>query len=164
MPAYPAWDADAARALIAERAHLDGAMLPVLHALQERFGHVPREAVPLVAEALNVSRADVHGVVTFYHDFKDAPFAGRVVRLCRAEACQASGCEALVDFLHGRGVPLDERPAHARVAVETVYCLGLCASGPAALVDGEPVARLDPARLAALCEGAAVEAVREMVP
>lgn len=112
-----------------------GALLPILNDVQAALGHVPAEAVPLIADALNLSRADVHGVVTFYHDYRSAPADRPVVKLCRAEACQARGVEALV--------PLFER--EERIAVETVYCLGLCASGPSAMVGDRLYARLDEA-------------------
>jgi len=112
-----------------------GALLPILNDVQAALGHVPAEAVPLIAEALNLSRAEVHGVVTFYHDYKSAAAVRPVVRLCRAEACQARGAEALVPILE----------ADERIEVETVYCLGLCASGPSAMVGDRLFARLDAA-------------------
>ncbi len=150
MQRYPAWDRDEARAIVAGLAHLEGATLPMLHALQEAFGHIDPEAVPLIAEALNLSRAEVHGTISFYHDFRSAPPPARVVKLCRAEACQALGCEALVEGLaREHGVAIDG--ATESLVVETVYCLGNCALGPAALVDGELIGRLDAGRLADLC-------------
>ena len=112
-----------------------GALLPILNDVQAALGHVPAEAVPMIAEALNLSRADVHGVVTFYHDFKRVPADRPVIKLCRAEACQARGVEALA--------PVFE--TDQRVEVETVYCLGLCASGPSAMVGDRVFARLDEA-------------------
>ena len=152
MAAYPAWDDEAARGIVGGLAHLDGAMLPILHALQETFGYVDAKAVTLVAEALNLSRAEVHGTISFYHDFRTAPPPARVVKLCRAEACQALGCEALVaELAQAHGIVVDGHRPHESVAVETVYCLGNCALGPAALVEGELVGRLDSGRLAALC-------------
>lgn len=128
--------------LIARHADREGALLPLLHDVQDLFGHVPAAAVPAIAEALNLSRADVHGVVTFYHDFKDRPEDRPVVKLCRAEACQARGVEALAPLFEG----------DRRIAVETVYCLGLCASGPSAMVGDRLVARLDEARARALID------------
>jgi formate dehydrogenase subunit gamma len=101
-----------------------GALLPILNDIQAALGHVPAAAVPIVAEALNLSRAEVHGVVTFYHDLKRVPADRPVVKLCRAEACQARGVEALAPILEG----------DPRIQVEAVYCLGLCAIGPSALV------------------------------
>ena len=122
--------------LIARHIARKGPLLPILHDAQELFGHIPAEAVPVIADGLNLSRADVHGVVTFYHDFKNKPTDQPVVKLCRAEACQARGVDALA--------PLFEKDG--RIAVETVYCLGLCASGPSAMVGDRVVARLDEAR------------------
>lgn len=112
-----------------------GALLPILNDVQAALGHVPPASVPLIAESLNLSRAEVHGVVTFYHDFKQVAADRPVIKLCRAEACQARGVEALAPVFES-----DER-----VAVETVYCLGLCASGPSAMVGDRVFARLDEA-------------------
>ncbi|WNJ90882.1 NAD(P)H-dependent oxidoreductase subunit E [Bosea sp. 685] len=152
MAGYPAWDQDSARSIIAGLAHLEGATLPILHALQEEFGHVDPQAVPLIAEALNLSRAEIHGAISFYHDFRTVPPPRRVIKLCRAEACQALGCEALVAHLaHDHGIVVDDHSGAADIAVETVYCLGNCALGPAALVDGELIGRVDAGRLAELC-------------
>lgn len=152
MAGYPAWNQESARSIIAGLAHLEGATLPILHALQEEFGHVDAQAVPLIAEALNLSRAEIHGAILFYHDFRAAPPPQRVIKLCRAEACQALGCEALVEELaHEHGIAVDGGPADDAV-VETVYCLGNCALGPAALVDGELIGRVDAARIAGLCQ------------
>jgi formate dehydrogenase subunit gamma len=148
-----AWAVPEATALIAELAGMEGALLPVLHALQHRFGFVPDAAVPLVAEALNLSRAEVHGVLTFYHDFRRAPAGRRVVKLCGAEACQARGSRALAADAEAQlGVPMGKTSADGRVTLETVYCLGLCASGPAAMIDDRPVARLDASSLGRLLE------------
>jgi len=143
LPNSP-WSAARASEIIAEGGA--GALLPLLHALQAEFGCVPDAAVPLLASALNLSRAEVHGVLTFYHDFRRTPVEGHLVRLCRAEACQARG---------GREVEATLKAAleiDAGVTLEAVYCLGLCASGPAALVNGKPVARLHGARLTQLIE------------
>ena len=126
-------------AVIEALKHEAGPLLPVLHGIQNALGYVPSHAVPLVADALNLSRADVHGVVSFYHDFRDAPDPRPEVQLCRAEACQARGVEALV--------PAAQAAAGERVRLSAVYCLGLCAIGPNALVDGRPVARIDAATL-----------------
>jgi len=140
MRRFAAWDIEIARTLIDGMSRLDGATLPILHALQDRFGYVDEAVVPLLAEALNLSRAEIHGVISFYHDFRRAPpIPGRVIKLCRAEACQARGCEALADQAQRQGMVL-----------ETAYCLGNCALGPNALVDGELVGQLDVAKLTAL--------------
>jgi formate dehydrogenase subunit gamma len=143
------YDADEARRLIAERAHAPGAMLPILHALQTHFGAVPKQTYGLIAEALNVSKADVVGVVTFYHDFREQPFEGRTLKLCRAEACQAAGCEELVAYLAHRHrlVPDEDREG---LRIETVYCLGNCALSPAAMLDDQPIGRLDAEKLDAV--------------
>ena len=144
------WNPDRAREIVAEHQGLEGPLLPILHAIQAAFGCVPAAAVPMLAEALNLTRAEVHGVVSFYHDFRDAPAGRRVVRVCRAEACQAMGGEAVAAGLLARlGVDWGGTTADGAVTVEPVYCLGLCAVAPAALVDGEPVGRLDAQRLAA---------------
>jgi formate dehydrogenase subunit gamma len=151
------WSAARAAEIIAPLTQLEGAMLPMLHALMEKFGHVPDAAVPLIAEALNLSRAEVHGCLTFYHDFRRAPAGRHVVKLCRAEACQAVGADRLHADLLGRlGIGWHETTPDGRMTVEPVFCLGLCACGPAALVDGFPVARLTEAALEhALAEAAA---------
>jgi formate dehydrogenase subunit gamma len=139
------------RALVAEHADLEGSMLPILHAVQEAFGHVPESAVPIIADELNLTRAEVWGVVTFYHDFRRSPPGRHVVKLCRAEACQSVGADRLAAEAGKRlGVGFGETSADGRVTLEAVYCLGLCATGPAALVDGRPVGRLDAAGLDAI--------------
>jgi formate dehydrogenase subunit gamma len=136
------WDAGQARALIAARCAEPGAMLPILHDLQEAFGYIDDAAIPLISEALNLSKAETLGVISFYHDFRRAPVDGPVMKLCRAESCQAAGCEDLVDHLASHGIEID---AHYRgpLTAETIYCLGHCALSPAALIDGRPVARLN---------------------
>ena len=152
MAAYPAWDDDNARLIITGLAGLEGATLPILHALQEEFGYVDPKAVPLIADALNLSRADVHGTISFYHDFRTAPPPRKIVKLCRAEACQALGCETLVDELaRDHGIVVDGNAGSRDAVVETVYCLGNCALGPSALVEGELIGRIDADRIAALC-------------
>jgi formate dehydrogenase subunit gamma len=151
------WDATRAAAIIAAHAGRQGATLPILHALQAHFGHVPPAAVPQVAEALNLSRAEVYGCLTFYHDFRSAPAGRHVLKLCRAEACQAVGANALHrDVLGELGVTWHETSADGAVTVQPVFCLGLCACGPAALLDDAPLARLTAASLrAALAHAAA---------
>jgi len=124
----------------------EGPLLPILHGVQAAFGCIDREAEAQIAEALNLSRAEVHGVVSFYHDFRDAPDARPEVQLCRAEACQARGVEALVAAA--------EAAAGDRVRLSTVYCLGLCSAGPNARVGDAVHARLDEASLVKLIESA----------
>ena len=155
MQAFENWDIDRASQLIARHAHLAGAALPILHALQETFGHVPKEAVPMIADALNLSRAEVHGTLSFYHDFRSEPPGRHLLQLCRAEACQAMGADALHDHVrHRLGIGWHETTSDGAVTLEPVFCLGLCACGPAAMLDGEPIARLDATRLDALIEEA----------
>lgn len=152
MVHYPVWDQDEARSIVAGLSHLEGATLPILHALQGEFGYVDPQAVPLIAEALNLSRADVHGTISFYHDFRTAPPPRRIVKLCRAEACQARGCETVVgDLAREHGIVVDGHGGGRDAVVETVYCLGNCALGPSALVEGELIGRVDADRIAALC-------------
>lgn len=125
-----------------------GILLPLLHALQAEFGYIPAHAVPAIAEALNLSRAEVHGVLSFYHDFRDRPPARHVVKLCRAESCQARGGAVIEAKLAERlDVAMGGESVDGRVALEPVYCLGLCAIGPNALIDDRPVARIDVAAI-----------------
>jgi formate dehydrogenase subunit gamma len=148
---YTPWNPQAARTIIAERRQAPGALLPILHALQEEFGYVDREAVSIIADVLNLSRAEVHGVVTFYHDFREKPAGRHVLKLCRAESCQARGSDALAARAEGRlGVAFGDTTADGRVTLEPVYCLGLCSVSPSAMLDGKVVARLDDKKLDAL--------------
>jgi formate dehydrogenase subunit gamma len=143
-----AWNIDRAQEIVNGHLGLEGPMLPILHALQEEFGYVGVEAAPLIAQALNLSRAEVHGVITFYHDFRHEPAGRHVLKLCRGEACQSMGSEALArDLLAKLGIDWHGATRDGELTVEPVYCLGLCASSPAALLDGEPIARLDAAAL-----------------
>lgn len=136
------WSAGDTEAIISRHSGRKGALLPILHDIQDAFGHVPDAAVPIIAEALNLSRAEVHGSLSFYHDFKRVPADKPVVKLCRAEACQARGVDAIA--------PVFERDG--RIELETVYCLGLCASGPSAMVGEEVFARLDESKARQLIE------------
>ena len=139
------WDPEEAGEIIARHRDLPGAALPILHALQAAFGYIDKAAVPLIADALNLSRAEVHGIVGFYHDFRSEPPGRHVLRVCRAEACQAMGAERLIAELEGRlGVRLGETSRDRRVTLEAVYCLGNCAASPAALLDGKLHGRLTP--------------------
>lgn len=159
MAAAAAFDADLARAIIDRGKTAPGAALPILHDLQGAFGYIDDAAVAMMAEALNRSKAELFGVVSFYHDFRRAPAKGHVLKLCRAESCQAVGCEDLVAHLAARhGLDPDSDSEGRGLRVETVYCLGNCALSPAALFDGEPVGRLDRDavdRLVARAEGGA---------
>ena len=150
-PVYEPWDAARGAEIIAEHSHLEGATLVVLHALQEAFGYVPAPAIPMIASALNLSRAEVHGVFTFYHDFRHEPAGKHVLKLCRAEACQAAGGDALAARAEAKlGIGIGNTTADSRVTLEPIYCLGLCATAPSAMLDGRVVGRLDEARIDAL--------------
>jgi formate dehydrogenase subunit gamma len=126
----------------------EGALLPILHGIQDEFGYVPDESVPVIADALNLSRADVHGVVTFYHDYRKEPAGRHVLKICRAEACQSMGSEALAAHAERLlGIKFHETAADGSVTLEPVYCLGLCACSPSAMLDGKLIGRLDEEQL-----------------
>jgi len=145
MSSTPTWDADRALSRIRALEHLPGALLPILHALQEEFGYVDKAAIPLVADALNLSQAEVHGVISFYHDFREAPPGRHILRICRAEACQSMGCETLVQHVESRlGVKVGQTTDDGSFTVEAVYCLGNCALSPSAMLDGKPYGRVSP--------------------
>jgi formate dehydrogenase subunit gamma len=148
---YEPWDETRGAEIIAEHSKQEGATLVILHALQEAFGYVPAAAIPMVAQALNLSRAEVHGVFTFYHDFRHRPAGRHVLKLCRAEACQAAGGDALAARAEAKlGVSLGHTTADDRVTLEPIYCLGLCATAPSAMLDGRLIGRLDEKRIDAL--------------
>ncbi len=139
---------DDVEAIIARHSHREGPLLPILHDLQAEFGHVPQMAVPVLAESLNIGRAEVHGVISFYHDFRDAPAGRHVVKICRAEACQSVGANALADHALAKlGGEWHMTTPNGNITVEPVYCLGLCACGPAIMVDGQLEGRVDAARM-----------------
>jgi formate dehydrogenase subunit gamma len=151
MTVYEPWNAARGAEIIVEHTHLEGATLLMLHALQEVFGYVPEPAIPMIASALNLSRAEVHGVFTFYHDFRHKPAGRRVLKLCRAEACQAAGGDALTARAEAKlGIAIGNTTPDERVTLEPIYCLGLCATAPSAMLDGRVVGRLDEARIDAL--------------
>lgn len=128
---------------------LEGPLLPILHAIQAAFGYVPDSAIPQIAKALMLSKAEVHGVISFYHDFRSAPAGRHVLKLCRAEACQTVGADAVADRIKAAlGIGWHETTPDGRVTLEPVFCLGLCACGPAAMVDGRLVGRCDDGVLA----------------
>ena len=130
-PVYELWNEARGAEIIAEHDHLEGATLVIPHALQEGFGYVPEPAIPMIAAALNLSRAEIHGVFTFYHDFRHQPAGRHVLKLCRAEACQAAGGDALAARAESKlGISLGNTTADARVTLEPIYCLvdGLAAS------------------------------------
>lgn len=145
------WSEELAQEIIAEHKVLDGPALPILHALQEAFGYVPEATIPMVAQALNQSRAEIHGVATFYHDFRKAPAGKHVLKLCGAEACQAMGADHLAACAEKKlGVKVGETTGDGQVTLEHIYCLGLCAVAPSGMINGRIVGRLDEARLDAM--------------
>lgn len=144
-PMSEEFDAEEVRRLACGLAPAGGPLLPILHAVQERFGFIDKRAIPIIAEVLNLSRAEVHGVVSFYCDFRRAPAGRHVIKLCRAEACQAMGCERVAADLETAGLTMNGTTGDGAVTLETVYCLGNCALSPAALVDGELYGRVDAA-------------------
>jgi len=125
----------------------EGPLLPVLHAIQDRLGYIPREAIAAVAHALNLSRAEVHGVISFYHDFRAEPAGRHMVRLCQAEACQSVGSEALAAHARARlRVDFHQTSADGVFTLEPVYCLGGCACSPTMMLDGRLYGRVTPER------------------
>jgi formate dehydrogenase subunit gamma len=150
-----------ARAICARFGNRPDALIEILHALQHELRHVPEPCLPVIAAALNLSRAEVYGVVTFYHDFRRTPAGRHVVKLCRAESCQAMGGAALAAHAEARlGMSFGTTRADGAVTLEPVYCLGLCSHSPAMLVDGEPYGRVDPARFDEVLADAMSEAAR----
>jgi formate dehydrogenase subunit gamma len=127
---------------------LEGPLLPILHGIQDEFGYVPGESLPVIADLLNLSRAEVHGVVTFYHDYRNHPAGRHVLKLCRAEACQSMGGDAIAAKVQQLlGIGFHETTADGAVTLEPVYCLGLCACAPSAMLDGEVIGRLDAGKI-----------------
>jgi formate dehydrogenase subunit gamma len=151
MPVYDAWDQAEAAALVARMAQGEGPLLPILHGLLDRFGYVDNAIIPAIAETLNLSKAEVHGTISFYHDFRHHPPGRHVIKLCRAEACQSRGSNALqAEIKELLGVDWHGTSQDGAITLEPVFCLGLCANAPAALVDGEPEGHLDSAALRAI--------------
>jgi len=139
--------------ILAAHQGLEGPLLPILHAIQADFGHVPQSAIPQIAAALTLSKAEVHGVISFYHDFREAPAGRHVIKLCRAEACQAVGADAVAGRIKAAlGIDWHETTPDGRVTLEPVFCLGLCACGRAAMVDGQLVGRCDETLVAKVSE------------
>ena len=150
MTAAAAWEPVVRTVL--DRLHaLPGALLPVLHGIQDELGYVPPEAVPVIATTLNLSRAEVHGVITFYHDFRDTPPGRHQIHICRAESCQAVGADALIAHAQKRlGVTFHQTTTDGKVTLEPIYCLGNCALSPAITIDRQVHGRVTPARFDAL--------------
>lgn len=144
-------------AIVSELKGLEGPLLPILHEIQAEFGYVPQESLPVIARELNLSRAEVHGVVTFYHDYHDHPTGRHVLKLCRAEACQSMGGDAVAERVKALlGIDFHQTTLDGAVTLEPVYCLGLCSCAPAAMLDGEVHGRVD----AALAQELVAEARR----
>lgn len=136
-----------------------GALVPMLHALQEEFGYVDEAAVPLLAEALNLSRAEVHGVISFYHGFRQGAPGKHVLKICRSESCQAMGCNQLIEHVEKNlGVKMGETTADGNFTLEPVYCLGNCALSPASMLDGQPYGKVTASVADALIENAGKQA------
>jgi formate dehydrogenase subunit gamma len=151
MQTLPPTDTDTVRRIVADLKGRPGPLIEILHAIQAALGYVPEGAVPVVAEGLNLSRAEVHGVVTFYHYFRHTPPGKHIVSLCQAEACQSMGAEGLTSHAKQRlGVDFHETTSDGRFSLEPVYCLGNCACSPAAMVDGRLYGRLTPERFDAM--------------
>jgi formate dehydrogenase subunit gamma len=142
-------------AIIDALKHKPGALLPILHGIQDRIGYIPPEAVPVIAKALNLTRAEVHGVISFYHDFRSEAPGAHVVRICQAESCQAMGSDALTtDAKKCLGIDFHQTTRDKSFTLEPVYCLGMCAVSPAMMVDGELYSRLTSERLQQVLEEA----------
>lgn len=141
------WDRNAVAQVIDDLKDKPGAMLPILHGIQDSLGYIPPDSVPLIAEALNVSRAEVHGVITFYHYFRETPPGRHTVHVCRAESCQSMGSTGLESHAKARlGIDYHETTQDGEFSLEPVYCLGNCACSPAVAVDGEVYGRVSPER------------------
>jgi len=135
---------------------LEGPLLPILHGVQHEFGYVPQEALRVIADELNLSRAEVHGVASFYHDYRKEPAGRHLLKVCQAESCQAMGSDATTARLKQLlGIDFHQTAKDGSVTLEPVYCLGLCACSPSAMLDGEVIGRLDDDRIDEI-----VEAVR----
>lgn len=154
MSYHAAFDAEDATAIIDDLRDIEGPLMPILNAFQVRYGYVGEDAVRLISGALNLSRAEVYGVVSFYHDYKQKPHGRHVLKVCRAEACQAAGGDAIADAIEtALGVKFGETSGDGQVTLEAVYCLGLCATGPSAMLDGRIVGRLTEAKLRPMLDG-----------
>ena len=147
------WNPERIAEIVAAHAHLEGPLLPILHAVQAEFGFIPRDGIPVIANKLNLSRAEVYGVVTFYHDFRERPAGRRVIKICRAEACQSMGGLAIAaKILQHFGLAWGATSADGAVTIEPVYCLGLCSVAPSALIDGMPHGRIEAEHVIAVAE------------
>jgi formate dehydrogenase subunit gamma len=150
----PGWDARVIDEIIAGLADKPGALMLVLHAVNERIGYIPPAAVPAIARGLNLSRAEVHGVISFYHDFRTEPPGRKIIRVCRAESCQAMGAVALAAHIQARlGIDFGQTSGNGDFTLEPVYCLGNCACSPAILVGDDLYGRVNPERFDEIFSG-----------
>ena len=157
-PRYVTWEPSIAQALIDEFKSKPGALLPLLHAIQDRFSYIPEDAVSLIAKALKLSRAEVHGVISFYHHFRTKQPGRHVVEICRAEACQAVGSRRLEAYAKSAlGVQYHQTTTDNNITLEPVYCLGNCSCGPSVRVGNEIYAEVDPQRFDELVENLKTE-------
>jgi formate dehydrogenase subunit gamma len=149
------WNPEVALDRIREFVGVSGALIPILHCLQEEFGYVDEAAVPMIARELNISQAEVHGVISFYHDFRREPAGRHILQICRAEACQAMGCESLVQHVERRlDIKIGATASNQSITLKPVYCLGNCALSPAVMLDGKPYGRMTPSAVDVLIEKA----------
>jgi formate dehydrogenase subunit gamma len=147
------WSPEIIRQEVAALQHKPGALLPILHAIQNRIGYVPEGAVPIIAEMLQQTRADIHGVISFYHHFRTQPAGSNLLEVCRAEACQARGGRALERHVQKRlGVGYHGTTADNEFTLEPVYCLGNCACGPSIRVNNETIGRVTPQKFDELAD------------
>jgi formate dehydrogenase subunit gamma len=140
-----AWDQQRAADIVGQHQNLPGALLPILHALQDEFGYVDNSAIPVIADALNISKAEVHGTISFYHDFRRTPPGAHKLYMCRAESCQSMGCTELIDHVEKKlDAKLGETTKDGAFTLNAIYCLGNCANSPAIMLDGQPYGRVTP--------------------
>lgn len=145
------WDKEQVTAIIAGLKDQPGALLPVLHGIQDALGYIPEDAVPLIAKEMNMTRADVHGVITFYHHFRQTPPGQHTIHICRAEACQAMHCDATIAHAKDKlGVDFHETDATGQYTLEPIYCLGNCSLSPAIMIDEQVHGRVTPEKFDAL--------------
>ena len=141
------WDTNAVMQVIDSLKDKPGAMLPILHGIQDTLGYIPKGSVPLIASALNVSRAEVHGVITFYHYFRESPPGRHTIHVCRAESCQSMNGKGLEAHAKAKlGIDYHETTQDGNFSLEPVYCLGNCGCSPAVSIDGEVYGRVTPER------------------
>ena len=159
MDRHHTWDKATVESIARSLKDQPGALMPILRRIQDELGWMPRESVPLIANILNLSRAEVHGVVSFYHDFRHEPPGRNIVKVCRAESCQAMGAVALAEHIKSRlKCDFGQTSADGAFTLEAVYCLGNCALGPALMIDEELQGRVSPERFDALMQSLRAEA------